>query len=92
MNTSTLELNLGESPRLTPMLTFDQVLDIITQWPREQQLALAEVLHQREIAADRHAIAASIAEARRAYRNGELVTEDAPAAITRLRAALGEEA
>ncbi len=47
MNTSASEINLGTSPRLAALLTFDQVLDIITEWPRERQVLLAEVINQR---------------------------------------------
>lgn len=92
MNTVASEINLNDSPMVAAMLTFDQVLDIIAQWPRERQEMLFDVVHQRLIDAQRRDIAQSVQESVMAYRQGELPAEDASAAIARLRALLAEEA
>jgi hypothetical protein len=75
----------------TPAFTFDQVLEMVAQWPVEQQEMLFDVLRRRQIAIRRKEIAQNVRETRAAYRQGELQAESASDAIDHLRTLLAEE-
>lgn len=74
-----------------PTLTFDQVLETVTQWSFEQQEMLFEVLRRRQITLRRQEIAQNVSDAVAAFRRGELKPENASDAIARLRASLTAE-
>ncbi len=72
-------------------LTFDQVLETVTQWPSEQQEVLFEVLHHRQIALRRQEIARNVSDATAAFHRGELQPESVADAIAHLHTFLATE-
>lgn len=67
------------------MITFENVLEIVTQLPREQQEMLIYIVRQRMIEARRQEILEECQEALAEYRTGKLKGMSANQAIADLR-------
>ncbi len=67
------------------MITFENVLEIVSQLPREQQEMLIEIVRKRMIEARRQEIMAECQEALGEYRTGNLKAMSATQAIADLR-------
>ena len=67
------------------MITFENVLEIVSQLPREQQEMLLEIVRKRMIETRRQEIMAECQEALTEYRTGKLQAMSATQAIADLR-------
>jgi hypothetical protein len=72
-------------------MTFEQVIEMIRQFPDEQQEMLVDLIRGWRTETRRREIARDAQESLAAFRNGELKPQSAQAVITELRQSLEDQ-